>query len=231
MEKRHKTYAEIRNIPPRWPTVLSFFSSNASIYESVLNKNGLNKVQSDFRLWDLQINPAWVPWGPGSGINCYISWPSSCCLSQPAWLGSGLARNHGLRTQQYGHFPRQKTRASGGLLSKQDEQCQTLLAPTFHNHFFYCHFSLFAPADPWRFERLADSSGSRETQKHRKTEHWPFLYAQKSFSSHYNLYVQSFFSFIKDMFKDVLLCVLKTGMKDLYFGGNSITGSMYFLPE
>lgn len=68
-------------------------------------KNGLNKVQSDPRLWDLQTNPALVPWGPGSGINCYISWPSSCCLSQPAWWGSGLARNHGLRTQQYGHFP------------------------------------------------------------------------------------------------------------------------------
>lgn len=156
---------------------LSLSSLRIHSYMKVLapNKNGLNKVQSDFRLWDLQINPAWVPWGPGSGINCYISWPSSCCLSQPAWLGSGLARNHGLRTQQYGHFPRQKTQALGSLLSKQDEQCQTLLAPTFHNHFFYCHFSLFAPADPWRSERLADSSGSRETQKHRKTGHWPFL--------------------------------------------------------
>lgn len=72
------------------------------------NTHGLNKVQSDFRVWDLQINPAWMSWGPGSGINCYISWPSSCCLSQPAWPGPGLARNHGLRAQQCGHFPRRK---------------------------------------------------------------------------------------------------------------------------
>lgn len=176
MEKRHKTCRNQEH-PSKVPHGSLFLLCECiHIWKCwPRTKNGLNKVQSDFRLWDLQINPAWLPWGPGSGINCYISWPSSCCLSQPAWLGSGLARNHGLRTQQYGHFPRQKTQASGGLLSKQDEQCQTLLAPTFHNHFFYCHFSLFAPADPWRSERLADSSGSRETQKHRKTEHWPFL--------------------------------------------------------
>lgn len=139
------------------------------------NAHGLNKVQSDFRLWDLQINPAWVSWGPGSGINCYISWPSSCCLSQPAWLGPRLVRNHGLRTQQYGHFPQRKNTSLCGLLSKQDEPCQTLPAPTFHNHFFYCHFSLFAPAYPWSSERLPDSSGSSVTQKCRKTERWPML--------------------------------------------------------
>lgn len=75
-------------------------SLNAAISErsglEQKNSHGLNKVQSDFRLWDLQTNPAWVSWGPGSGINCYISWPSSRCLSQPAWLGPRLARNHGL---------------------------------------------------------------------------------------------------------------------------------------
>lgn len=107
------------------------------------NTHWLNKVQSDFRVWDLQINPAWVSWWPGSGINCYISWPSSCCLSQPAWLGPGLARNHGLRAQQCGHFPRRRNTGFGGLLSKQDEPCQTLLAPTFHNRFLYHHFSFF----------------------------------------------------------------------------------------
>lgn len=77
--------------------------------------HGLNKVHSDFRVWDLQINPAWVSWGPGSGINCYISWPSSCCLSQPAWLGPRLARNHGLRPQQCRHFPRRKKTQAWGV--------------------------------------------------------------------------------------------------------------------
>lgn len=139
------------------------------------NTHGLNKVQSDFRVWDLQINPAWVSWGPGSGINCYISWPSSCCLSQPAWLGPGLARNHGLRAQQCGHFPRRKNTGLGGLLSKQGESCQTLLAPTFHNHFFYCHLSLFAPARPRSSEKLPDSSGSSVRQNCRKTQRWPAL--------------------------------------------------------
>lgn len=139
------------------------------------NAHGLNKVQSDFRLWDLQINPGWVSWGPGSGINCYISWPSSCCLSQPAWLGPGLARNHGLQTQQYGHFPQRRNTGLGGLLSKQDEPCQTLLAPTFHSHFLYRHFPLFALAYPWSSERLPNTSGSSVTRTRRKTEHRSML--------------------------------------------------------
>lgn len=156
-------YAPIRNSPAKRPSAFPTLSLRIHQYMNVLapdKKNGLNKVQSDSRLWDLQTNPALVPWGPGSGINCYISWPSSCCLSQPAWRGSGLARNHGLRTQQYGHFPRQEEkktpknahRPRGGLLSKQDEPCQTLWAPTFHNHFLDCHFSLFGPANRRRWE-------------------------------------------------------------------------------
>lgn len=32
-----------------------------------------NKVLSDFDVWDLQINPRWVSWGLGSGINRNIS--------------------------------------------------------------------------------------------------------------------------------------------------------------
>lgn len=130
------------------------------------NTHELNKVQSDFRVWDLQINPAWVSWGPGSGINCYISWPSSCCLSQPAWLGPGLARNHGLRAQQCGHFPQRKNTGLRGLLSKQDESCQTVLTPTFHKHFLCRHFSFLAPAHPWSSQKVPDRN---------VTKGWPML--------------------------------------------------------
>lgn len=106
------------------------------------NTHGLNKVQSDFRVWDLQINPAWVSWGPGSGINCYISWPSSCCLSQPAWLGPGLARNHGLWAQQCGHFPQQKnTQASGVYRANKMSPAKRSSLPHFSITFSIAIFS------------------------------------------------------------------------------------------
>lgn len=122
-------------------TLTSFLSEYINILAQTKNTHGLNKVRSDFRVWDLQINPAWVSWGPGSGINCYISWPSSCCLSQPAWLGPGLAGNHGLQAQQCGHFPHRKNTGLRGLLSKQDEPCQHSSLPHFTNTFSVAIFS------------------------------------------------------------------------------------------
>lgn len=141
-------YTVIRNFPPKCPTAFPSLSLCIHQYMIVLaqnkKKNGLNKVQSDSRLWDLQTNRALVPWGPGSGINCYISWPLSCCLSQPAWQGSGLARNHGLQTQQYGHFTLQKKKKKEKItgFERFTEQTRQVVPNTSGSHISQSLFRL-----------------------------------------------------------------------------------------
>lgn len=72
----------------------------------------------------------------------------------PAWPVTTVSgpNNTGISLGKKKKNKKKHTQASGGLLSKQDEQCQTLRAPTFHNHFLDCHFSLFGPANRRRWE-------------------------------------------------------------------------------